>query len=217
MFAAFSKWLTAIYRKIKGLEAAAGQPINLSDDMRRVFDRLLATDEEIAAAAYEIGSETVDEALLSALPEDKQAGVRAAQQAAADEAREAHARALATEEARIERAMRSERLEEIRGEVAAEVNSRPAVQTYDALVAEDGAKIARESVQTDEAREALDGLGLLADEGVDVAAAMEEADVPPAPGSALRWRPPLTRARAAKPSPAVTSRASSNWSGPRPS
>ena len=177
VFAAFSSWLTAIYKTIKGLEAAAGQPINLSDDMRRVFDRLLATDEEIAAAAYEIGSETVDEALLSALPEDKQAGVRAAQQAAADEAREAHARALATEEARIERAMRSERLEEIRGEVAAEVNSRPAVQTYDALVAEDGAKIARESVQTDEAREALDGLGLLADEGVDVAAAMEEADV----------------------------------------
>src|SRR5690606_21797010 len=50
-FARFKQWLTTIYKSISQLD------VELSDDIRGVFDRLLATDEEIAAAQHELGAE----------------------------------------------------------------------------------------------------------------------------------------------------------------
>jgi len=44
-FSAFKTWLTNIYRRIRGLERA-----NLTDDIRGVMDRILASDEEITLA-----------------------------------------------------------------------------------------------------------------------------------------------------------------------
>ena len=43
-FAAFRRWLTRIYKDVKGLD------VELSDPVRQVMDRMLATDEEIAEA-----------------------------------------------------------------------------------------------------------------------------------------------------------------------
>lgn len=48
-FEAFSAWLLSVYRRAKGLN------VEVSDDLRGVFDRLLATDEEIAAATADNG------------------------------------------------------------------------------------------------------------------------------------------------------------------
>ncbi len=45
-FEAFSAWLMEVYRKVKG-----DLNVNVSSELREVFDRLLATDEEIAQAA----------------------------------------------------------------------------------------------------------------------------------------------------------------------
>lgn len=50
-FARFRQWLMTIYKSISQLD------VELSDDIRGVFDRLLATDEEIAAAQHELGAE----------------------------------------------------------------------------------------------------------------------------------------------------------------
>jgi hypothetical protein len=44
VFAAFKVWLTNIYRSLKNLN------VELSPEVRAVFDRILATDKEIAQA-----------------------------------------------------------------------------------------------------------------------------------------------------------------------
>lgn len=48
-FEAFSAWLLSVYRRARGLN------VEISDELRGVFDRLLATDEEIAAASKDNG------------------------------------------------------------------------------------------------------------------------------------------------------------------
>lgn len=48
-FARFRAWLVALYRELARLN------VDLTDDVRRVMDRMLATDEAIAAAEYEAG------------------------------------------------------------------------------------------------------------------------------------------------------------------
>ena len=49
-FKAFETWFLDIYKSIRGLEAEAGTKIELNPEIRDVFDRLLATDEEIQKA-----------------------------------------------------------------------------------------------------------------------------------------------------------------------
>lgn len=49
VFEKFSAWLTRIYRTMKGLD------VTLNDDVRAVFDRMLATDEQIARARADMG------------------------------------------------------------------------------------------------------------------------------------------------------------------
>ncbi len=44
-FRTFARWLTRIYQSVKG-----NLNVNLDDEMRQVFDRLIATDDQIAAA-----------------------------------------------------------------------------------------------------------------------------------------------------------------------
>lgn len=48
-FERFRAWLLSIYRKLSSLN------VNVSDDLRRVFDRMIATDEEIAQATADAG------------------------------------------------------------------------------------------------------------------------------------------------------------------
>lgn len=43
----FKTWLLEIYKNIEGIARAAGFDLKLTDEMREVFDRLLATEEEI--------------------------------------------------------------------------------------------------------------------------------------------------------------------------
>ena len=50
IFNEFRTWLINIYKDIRGLERAGGQKLNLSPQMREMFDRMLATDEEIREA-----------------------------------------------------------------------------------------------------------------------------------------------------------------------
>ena len=49
-FKAFADWLTNIYKSLKGLETISGQKINLSPEVRGIFDALLTTQEELGKA-----------------------------------------------------------------------------------------------------------------------------------------------------------------------
>lgn len=48
-FERFRAWLLSIYKRLSGLN------VNVSDDLRRVFDRMLASDQEIANATQDAG------------------------------------------------------------------------------------------------------------------------------------------------------------------
>lgn len=48
-FEKFRAWLISVYRRLAGLN------VTMSDDLRAVFDRMLATDDEIAKASAEVG------------------------------------------------------------------------------------------------------------------------------------------------------------------
>lgn len=61
-FARFSAWLTRIYRTIRALD------VQLNDDVRAVFDRMLATDEQIEAARA-VQEMKADPAILELLTE----------------------------------------------------------------------------------------------------------------------------------------------------
>lgn len=47
-FQKFKQWLTEIYKNLLGLERAAGERLDLTPEVRGVFDRLLASDAQIA-------------------------------------------------------------------------------------------------------------------------------------------------------------------------
>lgn len=119
-FQKFKAWLVGIYRTVAGLNT----PIN--DEVRGVFDRMIATDEEIAAAMER-------ERLLQAFPTAEAAGMTEAEFAAYSEAvRKAKTaagddllgRVMATERKRREAWWRDE-ADAVRADVAAEIDRRP--------------------------------------------------------------------------------------------
>lgn len=50
-FKRFRTWLTRIYRSVVGLENDSGLSLNMNDDVRELFDRMLATDRELEETA----------------------------------------------------------------------------------------------------------------------------------------------------------------------
>lgn len=120
-FHSFKAWLLKVYRDIRNLN------VEISDDVRRVFDRLVATEDEIAAARAEVAADPL-------FPDPKAVGLTDAQAAAYAEA-VADARRIAEDElsAEIIRDVTREQTdqykafrERLRGEVAAAVNQEPA-------------------------------------------------------------------------------------------
>lgn len=129
-FAAFKAWLTQIYRSALRLDA------NLKPEIRDVFDRLLATDAEIAEARAEMGSDfalpreafKTDEEYQSAL--QVQADAREAQEG------ELRARAMDAFARKSKRWWRGER-ERMRPAAIRAVDSHPARRAHDWLATQD--------------------------------------------------------------------------------
>lgn len=121
-FEAFSAWLLSVYRRARGLN------VEINDELRGVFDRLLATDEEIAAATTENGFDALVAQSAEQLGIDEaeyQKLVKLSAEAQ-DEARQqllldvmAPIRRARTEEYRAERA-------EVEAGIRAQVNAKPA-------------------------------------------------------------------------------------------
>lgn len=119
-FARFRAWFVSIYRTIRNLD------VELSDDVRGVMDRLMATDEAIAAARAEAQ-------IVPAFTDAQSAGMTELEFASyLDTVREASAREQEELQARLLRDLKREEFgwyqaerERFRAEVEAELNAQP--------------------------------------------------------------------------------------------
>lgn len=120
IFARFKLWLTDLYRSVRALN------VKLTDEVRGVFDRLLATDEEITDAVELLNARPLftDAAQAGMTAEEFLAYRERADEAVASARSELEAQALA-EIARERTAWWRERLAATRLEVESEVNRQP--------------------------------------------------------------------------------------------
>ncbi len=125
-FDRFRAWLINIYKTLRGLN------VELNDEIRAVFDRMLATDEEIRAAEA-INRFVVDAGIADLMtPAERQAYGEAAQAATEFAKSELEARKI-KEEARETTAWWKEERAKMRAEIEAEFNTRPVYRALDAL------------------------------------------------------------------------------------
>lgn len=126
-FARFRAWLIGIYRSLAGLH------VNMTPEVRKVLDRMVATDDAIAAAEHDAG--------VAPMFTTKPAGMADAEWAlytrdvaeASRVAREGLERQLLEEVQREQRREWKERRAEIRQQVEAEVNEVPGYQALAAM------------------------------------------------------------------------------------
>lgn len=126
-------WLVTLYKNLAGLSRDAGTPVVLTDDVRAVMDRLLATDEAIAEAQADAGgSSLVTHIEAAGIPDAEVNGYRAKVQAAAAAATDRLQTKVMADLAREEKAWWQDERAIVREEVAIEVQSQP---VYKALAA----------------------------------------------------------------------------------
>jgi len=120
-FEKFRAWLISVYRRLAGLN------VNMSDDIRAVFDRMIATDAEIDKAKAEAGDTgaTFTTAEQLGLSPEQFGGLMKLRAQAEDEAK---ARLLRETMAPVKRARErwfKEERAKVRDEMAAQVNALP--------------------------------------------------------------------------------------------
>lgn len=131
VFSQFKQWILGIYRSLRNLD------VELTDDVRGVFDRMLASQEEIEAAQARVGFEPIARDLAEAQAlgmTERQFSEYQQQVAAAREQAEADLMAQLQEaDARARERWWKDELATIRGEVEAEVEATPIVRAYRVL------------------------------------------------------------------------------------
>jgi hypothetical protein len=122
-FERFKRWLLQVYRTLRGLD------VELTPEIREVFDRLLATEEQIALAGEQ-------DRMLPAFESAEAAGMTEAEYEAYRQAHErAHIQAEQQTTKKLLAELQREKTEEwrenyekMRAEVEAEINAQPIVQ-----------------------------------------------------------------------------------------
>lgn len=131
VFSQFKQWILGVYRSLRNLD------VELTDEVRGVFDRMLASQEEIEAAQARVGFEPIARDLAEAQVlgmTERQFADYQAQVAAAREQAEADLMAQLQEaDARARERWWKDELAAIRGEVEAEVEATPIVRAYRVL------------------------------------------------------------------------------------
>lgn len=129
LMARFRTWLIAVYRSLRQLN------IELTDEVRGVYDRVLATDTQIAAAKGQAGLEALPlpEGARELIGEARWREYEASLQAAAVEARQAVEQRLLAAQQREAQAWWKERRAEIEAQVRAEANGRADFQALSLL------------------------------------------------------------------------------------
>lgn len=121
LFGRFRTWMISVYRQLRQLD------IELSDEVRGVYDRLLATDDAIAAAKQTVGFVPlqVPPDLAGLVTEAQWQRYRAELEAATVEQRQAVEQKLLGAQQREAQAWWRDRRAEVVEQVRAEANSRP--------------------------------------------------------------------------------------------
>ncbi len=131
VFSQFKQWILGIYRSLQNLD------VELTDEVRGVFGRMLASQEEIEAAQARVGFEPIARDLAEAQAlgmTERQFAAYQAQVAAAREQAEADLMAQLQEaDARARERWWKDELATIRSEVEAEVEATPIVRAYRVL------------------------------------------------------------------------------------
>lgn len=129
LFARFRSWLLSVYRSLRGLN------VHLSDEVRGVYDRLLATDEEIDAATVRQGYVPLDlpPDVRGVVPEGQWRQYEAMLTAATEEARQEVQQKLLDAQRREAKAWWRERRAEVRAQVETEAHARPDFQAVSVL------------------------------------------------------------------------------------
>ena len=140
-FESFKKWLTSIYAHVRYLN------VDMNDDIRGVFDRMLATEEEITEAETRNKYDSFLEAVgTDMLPDDVIEG----QRATADEAHEEAWRSLFNKAMRTTKKawknLKKQQLKDARKEVTREVENMPVYRALEEMsrpVSDGGIKLNR--------------------------------------------------------------------------
>lgn len=121
LFEDFAAWLMSWYRHVKNLN------VDLNDDIRGVFDRMLATEEELldAAEREEINDMIATTAKEMGLDQDSYARLVALSQEARDEGRQLARKEFLATERRIRSAEYQARFAEIEAEERAKARAKP--------------------------------------------------------------------------------------------
>lgn len=131
VFSQFKQWILGVYRSLRNLD------VELTDDVRGVFDRMLTSQEEIDAAQARVGFEPIARDLAEAQAlgmTERQFAEYQAQVAAAREQAEADLMAQLQEaDARARERWWKDELANIRSVVEAEVEATPIVRAYRVL------------------------------------------------------------------------------------
>ncbi|KPG65838.1 hypothetical protein AN993_21340 [Stenotrophomonas maltophilia] len=131
VFSQFKQWILGVYRSLRNLD------VELTDEVRGVFDRMLASQEEIEAAQARVGFEPIARDLAEAQAlgmTERQFADYQAQVAAAREQAEADLMAQLQEaDARARERWWKDELANIRSVVEAEVEATPIVRAYRVL------------------------------------------------------------------------------------
>ncbi len=154
LFARFRAWLLGVYRTLRRLN------VELSDDVRKVMDRMVATQDAIAAAEADAGVRALftDTAAAGVSPAEFE-GYRAQLESASEEARARLQQRLMRELAREQERWWQEEREAVRADVAAEIYARPVYRAIAAMrgTRPDGSPLPEGTPATPMAREALVG------------------------------------------------------------
>lgn len=128
LFARFRVWLLGAYRTLRRLN------VELSADVRAVMDRMVATDEAIAAAEADAGVVALfTDAAAAGVSEAEFEGYREKLQAASDQARARLQARLLRELEREQEAWWQEQRAAVREEVAAKIYERPVYRAIAAM------------------------------------------------------------------------------------
>lgn len=123
-FARFKAWMTRIYRGLPGIQEQYrqnyGQELQLSDEVRGIFDRLLSAETETSRAEAEIEGAAAEDMLAAMTPED-----RADMEAAREGRRAASERELLRLTAEANAAERDTLRERMRSEEDAKAAQEP--------------------------------------------------------------------------------------------
>lgn len=135
LFGRFRAWLVGVYKALRPLS------IPLNDEVRAVFDRLVATDEEIEAANAKLGGLTDEQLAAAGFEADEIAAHRAKVEAAIEAGKAKLAAQTLRAYERERKAWWRKQRAAVLAEVEAEFESEPIVRAWRVLAAKDGPKL----------------------------------------------------------------------------